>query len=191
MLMSRWLVVLMVLIGAATPSLEALGHEEDKLESAQAPLFELSLGTAQSFVQPDRALDEETLLMPTTSAMFLGEVFLWPNLRLALLFNLPLSGDRIYVGDNIDQTPTYPSLGMGLSWTPYAFTFRERSLFELQLAAVGGVTLDFDNPRVFPLLASRIHLMQNSDMGVGVYIGSAFAFRVDTLALIYGVGYRF
>ena len=180
----------LVFLSVCAQSSWAMAHDEE-VQVAEDPLFELSFGTTQSFVRPDRALDEGTVLMPTTSATFLGEVFMWPTFRLAALYNIPLSTDRVYVEDELQESITYPSFGLGVSWSPVLYTFRRRSRIEVQMAAFAGATLNLDNPRVFPLLASRVHLMQNASTGVGVYVGTAFAFRVETLSLIYGVGYRF
>jgi hypothetical protein len=64
------------------------------------------------------------------------------------------------------------------------------SRLELQLAARAGVTIGSSSGDVVvPLAAGRLHFANQA--GFALYLGAAFAFRRDTVALLYGIGHRF
>ncbi len=152
-------------------------------------LWEFSFGTSQLFsgqLVEDLSIDQE--LLPTTSALFIGERLIARRWSLVGLFNLPLTPTRRVVDGELRSEFAAPSLAFGATWTPLMWGFMDKSRFEIQLALVGGGVLK-PGGDIFPLTAVRLRLLQ--DEGFALYLGAAFAFRVDTLALIYGVGHRF
>jgi hypothetical protein len=103
--------------------------------------------------------------------------------------NLPLGSARTVLVDGTIKDEYAPaSTLLGLVGTVARWDIRRNSRLEIQLGALAGRVLVSDG-RYFPLTVARVHILQNQ--GFGLYIGTAFAFRVDTLALIYGAGHRF
>ena len=149
--------------------------------------WEFSFGTSQLFNAPNTELELKNAL-PTTSALFIAERFMSQHFGLVGLFNLPLTAERQIVDGELIARFAAPSVALGGTWTPLAWDFRETSRFEIQFALMGGAVLA-PRGRFFPLMAARLHLLQ--DEGFALYAGTAFAVRVDTLALIYGIGHRF
>ncbi len=163
------------------------GNRPPQPDTATSDLLEISFGTAQIFATPELDLATKELL-PTTSALFIGEWFFWRSVGLVTLLNLPLSTAKSIRNNQVIESFSPPTLAVGLSWAPVSWAFRETSRFEMQLALLGGALLASDG-RLFPLAAFRLRLLQNE--GFALYLGAAFAFRVESSALIYGVGHRF
>ena len=77
---------------------------------------------------------------------------------------------------------------VGTTFVPVGIDFRKTRRVELHLATFIGIATGGDH-NIFPMLAARIYLLHADD--VAIYAGVAFALRVDTLGLIYGLSYRF
>lgn len=179
------------------PKRVSIGNDEedetpDDPETTElpTPLFELSFGSSQLFVaeRVETLARDLPFIIPTSAALFVFDWFLTDWLRATGIFNLPL-GPEVVVNDDGTQTLSIspPSGSIGLTVVPIEWQFKGERSLELQLALLGGLTGGTWNP--FPLAAARLYLVHGE--GVGIYIGTAFAFRLDTLGLIYGVGYRF
>ncbi|MDF1562781.1 MAG: hypothetical protein P1V51_07045 [Deltaproteobacteria bacterium] len=151
------------------------------------PLFELSLADTQFFAG-GAVPDELEQIVPTSAALFLGELFLTYRWRLLTFFHLPLTPERSIVEGELVTTYSPPAIAAGLSYAPWWKDFREKRRLELQVALVGGVFLRKE-PRYFPMTAVRLYLLHAEDMGI--YLGMAYAFAPGTFGLIYGFGYRF
>ena len=156
--------------------------------SAPEHTFELSFGGSQLFdVEPLEVGSKEAI--PTTSAVFIYEYFLPWELHAVTVFNLPLSTFKELRSDgSIRERHASPSLAAGLAWSGLGFALKEDVRVELQLGLLAGVVLA-DNGRYFPLGTVRTSIRRRD--GFGLYVGVAGAFRVDTTALVYGVGHRF
>ena len=167
----------------ATPAVVA--HEPD---TAPDHTFELSFGGSQLFdIEPLEVGSKEAI--PTTSAVFIYEYFLPWDLHAVTVFNLPLSTFKeIRTDGSIRERHASPSMAAGLAWSGLGFALKEDVRVELQMGLLGGVVLASDG-RYFPLGTVRASIRRRD--GFGLYVGVAGAFRVDTTALVYGVGHRF
>jgi hypothetical protein len=142
----------------------------------------------QSFLGAAGTTREE--IIPVPSALLMIE-WLWHERFSALTFvNFPLDTQKVVVNGAVQESYDAPSLAVGIRVTAIRFEVFTASRLELQLAALGGVTVGSENgDKVFPLAAGRIHFC-NRD-GFALYLGGAFAFHKDTAALLYGIGHRF
>jgi len=163
-------------------------QEDPKRGDAAASEWELSFGTSQLFSSGFLEDDQQGETLPTTSALFISEYFFSKRWGFVALFNLPLTPERTLRNGEVISRFAAPTLAAGLEWTPLSWDVREASRLEVQFALMGGAVLA-PSGRFFPLSALRLHLLQNE--GFALYVGTAFAFRLDTLALIYGIGHRF
>ncbi len=185
----RWFVVMVamgaLLGGCLIGSQKRLNRVEVQGEPTNV---EVSFGTSQLF-DSEQELTPGADILPTTSALFIGEYALSMRWNVVGFFNLPLSSNRTITEDGrLKERFAAPALAVGALWTPLIWDFRPTSRLELQTALLGGWVTQ-RNGRFFPLGAVRLHMVQ--DEGFALYVGTAVAFRIDTAALIYGVGHRF
>ena len=180
-------VILLTTTGASAQEASPTEPIPAPTEEAQVetPKFELTFGNSKLFFT-DKKGDTS---LPVSSALFLFEYFLTPTWHLITCMNLPLSNVRTFQGDGTVKEEYAPaSILLGVGATLAAWDFRKTSRVEIQIGALAGRVLSSDG-RYFPLSVARVHILK--DQGFGLYVGTAFAFRVDTLALIYGAGHRF
>ncbi|MFT3921264.1 MAG: hypothetical protein QM778_01890 [Myxococcales bacterium] len=113
-----------------------------------------------------------------------------PRIAVSSLFNLPLTTQKTVVDGALREEYVAPSVALGVRATALSIEVFEASHLELQFAALGGITIGSrSGDLVFPLAATRIHF--SNPGGFALYLGTAFAFRKDTVALLYGIGHRF
>lgn len=161
----------------------AAAHEPE----AEEHTFELSFGQSQLFDIPPLEVTRKDAI-PTSSAVFIYEHFLPWDLHTVGLFNLPLSTAKVLTEDGVRERFSPPSLALGLAWSGLGVDIKELVRVEAQFGLLGGVVLSRDG-RFFPLGSIRVAIRRKD--GFGLYVGAAGAFRVDTFALVYGVGHRF
>lgn len=154
--------------------------------------LEVTFGSAQLFNHQSilTAGRIEEQIVPVTSALFMVEWLLHDRLSVLTLFNLPLSTQKTVVDGMIQEEFVAPSVALGLRVSALRFDVFAGSRLEVQLAALGGVTVGSSSgDQVFPLAAGRLHFA--SSAGFALYLGGAFAFQRDTVAILYGIGHRF
>ena len=157
------------------------------------PKLEITFGSSQLFAHQSiagKAGGVEENVIPVTSALMMVEWLLRPRLSVLSMFNLPLVTQRIFVNGEIREDYVAPSIALGARLSALRLEIFSDTRLELQLAALAGVTIGSQNGDViFPLAAGRVHL-SNRD-GFALYFGAAYAFQKDTVAVLYGIGYRF
>jgi hypothetical protein len=154
--------------------------------------LEVTFGSAQLFNHQSTltAGRIEEQIVPVTSALFMIEWLLHDRLSVLTLFNLPLTTQKTVVDGMIQEEFVAPSVALGLRVSALRFDVFAGSRLELQLAALGGVTVGSSSgDQVFPLAAGRLHFASSG--GFALYLGGAFAFQRDTVAILYGIGHRF
>lgn len=154
--------------------------------------LEVTFGSAQLFnhqsVLSAGRIEEQ--IVPVTSALFMVEWLLHDRLSLLTLFNLPLTTQKTVVDGMIQEEFVAPSVALGLRVSALRFDVFAGSRLEVQLAALGGVTVgSTSGDQIFPLAAGRFHFASSG--GFALYLGGAFAFQRDTVAILYGIGHRF
>lgn len=187
----RALVFIVAVLGMtpafATDEASAEAEEAPAAEPRRVPRFEISLGDSTLF-KPAAAFEDVGSVIPTSSFLFMGEYFFTYAWRAIAVVNLPISTEQVLVNGDLVLTKASPTFALGVNFSPWGVDFAEVRRFEIHIAAMGGMQINA-NPDFFPLLAARLYLLHGED--IGLYVGSAFAFRLDTLALIWGLGYRF
>ena len=166
---------------------------EDKTSAVEPSSFEVSLSSAHIFPSTDIfQYNDEVELVPTNAALLLIEYFLTYRWRLRFMYNLRTSTEkRIDRETNEVNEQVAPStVSAGLSWVPVSVRFRETSRVEFQGSLLLSTVLD-DEHLIFPTWTGRVHLMQDAEAGVGVYLGMFYEFRRNKVGPFYGVGYRF
>ena len=155
--------------------------------------FEFSFGQSLMFISDsDRAevLENNNLVIPTSSALLLAEMFLTENWNAFLVMNLPLASQKFIIDGQETHEKANPSFLIGPSWTAYRTSLAERAGVEYQLGALLGASLA-ENKETTPLavLAARVNLIskQNSTL----YIGYSKTFGVNAATILYGVGHRY
>jgi len=96
---------------------------------------------------------------------------------------------KIEDGELISKIPS-PIFCLGGRWSPFKYTMNTRAVVEGQIASLLGRSIGNQNGDIFfPTIGTRIHISKPN--GFGMYIGTLFSFRRESLSLIYGVGNRF
>lgn len=156
-------------------------------------MLEVTFGSSQLFdpqtvVGSGGRVVERTI--PVTSALLMVEWLARDRLSVLSLFNLPLTTQKRFVDGEVSEDHVAASIAAGVRVSAIRLRVFAESHLELQLAALAGTTIgSTGEDRVFPLLAARIHFANRA--GFALYLGGAFAFRKDTLAVLYGIGHRF
>ncbi len=155
--------------------------------------LELSFGSAQKFFgqsvsDPTGIIRKRTI--PVTTVSVFGEWLFHPYFSVMALFDLPLEPRSTLNDGQLQQEYVPPSISGGIRATAIQAYILEDTLVEGQFAALVGSTLaDIGGDAVFPTLGWRLHL--RDDKGLTLYAGTTFEFRLNRIALIYGVGHRF
>lgn len=163
-------------------------------ESADPYRLELSFGNSLLFL--DQPLfstaggDAARATIPIASVVMIAEGLLTDRLSLFFFLSMPLDTKKTLAAGVIEEEPVANALALGLGYVPARFKLFRHAQVELQLGALFGRTFASHlGDRFFPMLAGRIRFV--SRQGFTLYIGEAFAFGEDTLALLYGIGNRF
>lgn len=187
------LVFTLVLWVAAAARADAPCGPSDMHAPLAEQTLEVTFGSGQLFnrqsiVTKSGRVEEQ--IIPVSSALLMVEWLFHDRLSLAGLFNLPLNTQKTVSNGMARDEFVAPSVSLGLRWSALRFDVFAASRLELQLAALGGVTIGSSaGDLVFPLAAGRLHFSNRE--GFALYLGGAFAFRRDTVAIVYGIGHRF
>lgn len=157
------------------------------------PVLEITFGSSQLFDHQSLLTNSgrvERRVIPISSALLMIEWLFHERFSVLSLFNLPLTTAKVVANGESREEFVAPSLALGVRASLLRIQVFKASHLELQAAALGGLTLgSTSGDVVFPLAAGRIHF--SNPRGFALYLGSAFAFRKDTVAVLYGIGYRF
>ncbi|MES1204571.1 MAG: hypothetical protein ABUS79_01415 [Pseudomonadota bacterium] len=164
-----------------------------ELPPTRAHVIEVTFGSAQLFSEQGILTtggQTTERVIPVSSALMMIEWLFRERLSVLSFFNLPLGTQKTVVNGQAVEEFVAPSVPLGLRASLIRLEVFAASRLEFQVAAMGGVTIGSTSGDVlFPMIASRIHFA--SQNGFALYLGTAFAFQKDTLALLYGIGHRF
>ncbi len=162
------------------------------IEKKAAKKIEISFGNTKLFsARPAQSFTGElSNYIPTRAALFLIESLVRERWSVVAALNIPFSGDmKIEDGELISKIPS-PIFCLGGRWSPFKYTMNTRAVVEGQIASLLGRSIGNQNGDIFfPTIGTRIHISKPN--GFGMYIGTLFSFRRESLSLIYGVGNRF
>ncbi|MEK7705785.1 MAG: hypothetical protein AAB426_12565 [Myxococcota bacterium] len=179
---------------SAAPASDAVSATDTERANDDGARLEISFGNSQLFLdQPlfsGSAAAQQRATLPITSVVMIAEGLVTKRLSVALFFSLPLDTKKTLEAGNIVEEPVASSLALGVGYVPAEFKLFRHSVVQLQVAAFAGRTFTSHlGDRFFPMIAGRIRFV--SRQGFALYLGQAFAFHEDALALIYGIGNRF
>lgn len=172
------------------------GSEAEASEGAARPWksshsfrrFEITFG--DSFIFSRDTEEGEGSVQPFASKLFLFEYRITPRWHSVLLFNLPTQPLKTLLADGTSiEEPAGAALAIGLGGALVGWDFSDTARVEIQAALVAGVAFREERWVPFPLGSVRLHILQ--DEGFGLYLGAGMAPKIETLQLIYGMGYRF
>jgi len=172
----------------------ALATEEPTEEEPEDFLLEnrLEFTFGSTMVIVDQALFGQTQerILPVKGSLFLGE-YLWkPKLSVAGFVNVPTTPIRKLVDGDIVEQHSAGAVAAGFAFAPIEPQVSERATFKPQVALFGGRTFrSTRGDEWFPMAAVKLNM--STFEGFTMYVGGAYAFREDTLAVLYGVGHRF
>jgi hypothetical protein len=184
------LAVLLVLGSRSASAHEAQDEEPaEEWQVDDGTVIEVALGGTQ-LVAPASLESDLTEVVATQTSMFLVEWYMHYRWHLAAWFNLPTAPRISFVDGEPVQEFVPPALALGVIWVPLTIPFsKKRHRFELHAGLFTGAVLRIPGGNFFALAAVRAYVLHESDFGV--YVGAAAAPRLDTAALLYGIGYRF
>jgi hypothetical protein len=172
----------------APPSTVAATQPAEETHVIEITFGSSQLFNHQSIVTKSGRVKEE--IIPVTSALIMLEWLFHDRFSLASFFNLPLVTQKTVVDGEIREEFVAPSIALGARASALRLDVFAKSRLDLQIAALAGVTLGSSGgDTFFPLVAGRMHF--SNQAGFTLYLGTAFAFRKDTVALLYGIGHRF
>jgi hypothetical protein len=156
--------------------------------------LELSFSSAEKFYNQSvydptgfitrRAIPVSTL-RPTGEWLFAQQ-----RASLFLALDLPLEPRVELREDELIQTYVSPSVLSGLRLALFSLDVLEETKLEMQLeGSLGWLLAPKEVNRLFPSAGWRLHVRDVN--GFTLFVGLAFEFRLNSLALIYGVGHRF
>ena len=156
--------------------------------------LEFSFGSSLFFVeQPlwDRQLQDNNIqVMPVSSVLILGEYLFNPRWSFGTMLNIPTTTKRYLVDDVVVEEYSASSVGAGVTYKPIVRSIlNDQVSFRLQTGLLVGYGINSSDYRFFPIAVVRPSLA--TPKGFSMYLGSAFSFQVETIALIYGVSQLF
>jgi hypothetical protein len=128
--------------------------------------------------------------VPITALGTFGEYLLHPRFSIMVQFLLPLEPDTALIDGELTLKYVAPAVSGGLRGSVASVYVMDETALEAQAFLLGGSTLgSLSGDAFYPTLGWRAHL--RDEQGFSMYVGTSFAFRQNTTALIYGVGHRF
>jgi hypothetical protein len=166
---------------------------QPKARPQRQPRVELSFGSAELFTRQsvtDPAGIIRQRVIPITALDAFAEYLLHPRIALMTQFLLPLEPESTLVDGELTLNYVPPAISGGFRGTAFGVEVLDGTMLETQVFLLGGTTLgNLSGDAFYPTLGWRAHLRDVK--GFAMYVGTSFAFRQNTTALIYGVGHRF
>lgn len=160
------------------------------------PKYEFSFGTAQLFVDDVKRKeyqDKDKIILPTTSALFIGEYLMNQDWGFISAFNLPLATQKFLIkdsisGDHLIEEVASSSLILGSWYSIFDFTLHKTSQVQVEPGLL--LSTIFDDEVLFtPSATTRLKLITQA--GFTMYVGALTSYGLKGYVLFYGVGHRF
>lgn len=153
--------------------------------------YEFSFGTSQMFIddiERQDLKDEKKVILPTTSALFIGERYWGRHWSSIVSFNLPLVTQKFIVAGELVEEVSASTLSMGQGYRFNPINISNDAFLTLQLGALVSV-IKSKTTKVAPSFASRVVVSTHD--GFAMYLGSLFTIGLNGYVLFYGVGHSF
>lgn len=152
--------------------------------------FELSFGQNLLFIsesKQNQVLDQESIVIPTSSVLFFSEFRPQKVLRIPVFLNIATESKQYLVNGVIVNEKANPTVGTGLVFKVLQYNFDPKSKLELELGALGSVIFDTKNKvRIAPVCAMRLKICRGENFVM--YIGGNYSFGIKAFGLMYGTG---
>lgn len=161
------------------------------LANSDSTFMELSFGSSQMFISTtvhQELLNEEKVVLPTSSALFLGEWLAAERWSLMGAYNLPLVSQRFLVNNMLVEENANPTLLLGPRYSPMRFWIKNKIRLEPQLGVLLCAVLA-DDLHWTGSTAGRFHLATRD--GFTMYAGGVYTLGIQGWTLFYGAGHRF
>ncbi|MDP3144918.1 MAG: hypothetical protein Q8N66_05920 [Bacteroidota bacterium] len=155
--------------------------------------FELSLGQTLLFIS-DSKLEEiknnSAIIVPTSARLFFAEFRPTKKMKIPVFFNLPTQTKQFIVNGQIVNERASPTFGTGLQFRIFKFRIGEKSAIELEMGPLASFLLnENDVLRFAPVGAGRFRFIKNEDFVI--YFGSSYSLGINSLGVLFGIGYVF
>lgn len=178
-------------------SIALFTHSACKAQEAQSDTtrkkFELSFGQSMLFITYDKALsilNQEAVVIPTSSMLFLAELRPLKTIRIPIFFNLPTEAKQFMIKGQLVNERASPTFGSGLQAKLFRITLNPRTNIECEAGPMGSILLSQkEQLRFVPIAAGRFRILK--DESFTMYVGSSYSFGINAWGLLYGTGYVF
>lgn len=153
--------------------------------------YEFSFGTSQMFIDEvsrQELRGQNRVVMPTTSALFVGERFWGKRWSTIVGYNLPLETQKFLVNGELVEEIAAKTLSIGQAYRLFIVPINNDAVLSLQVAPMMSFLFS-QELAITPSLGSRIHLASQS--GFAMYLGGIASYGLKGAVLLYGVGHRF
>ena len=169
-------------------TLNAQNNTTDSLDKKQ--YFEISFGMTQMFISNSQLLNirnQESIIVPTSSALFFVELRPEHKLKVPIFFNLPTETKQFLVNGQLINEKASPTFGTGIEFKLLNIDINEDTNVDFEIGPLASVIFDNKNSvRVAPLIASRIRLTRSKKFVM--YIGGSYSYGINAFGLLYGTG---
>lgn len=153
--------------------------------------YEFSFGTSQMFINELDRRDvrgESQVVLPTTSALFIGERIWGPRWSTIIGYNLPLETQKFIVDGLLVEEVAATVLSVGQAYRVLSFRITQNSILSFQIGALASFLFG-EAVEITPTAGLRMHLV--TDTGFAMYFGGLASYGLKGGVLMYGIGHRF
>lgn len=166
--------------------------QEEKPDSL-GKKFELSFGQSLLFLSYDKALailNQEAVVIPTSSMLFLAELRPLKRIRIPVFFNLPTETKQFMINGQLMNERASPTFGAGVEVRLAKININPKTIIELEAGPLGSMLItEAKELRFIPIAAGRFRIVK--DQSFSMYIGSSYSLGINAWGLLYGTGYIF
>lgn len=186
---------LILLFPANTYAQETQVLPKDSIKEKTNPkkYFELSLGQSILFIsnsQLETIKKEESIVVPTSAALFFAELRPAKKIKFPVFLNLPTESKQFIVEGQLVNEKASPTFGTGATFRIFKFKIGERSAIEMEMGPLASFLLNKSSViRFAPIAAGRIRFIKREDFII--YIGSSYSLGVNAFGILFGTGYVF
>jgi len=163
-------------------------QEADSTKKNQ--LFEISFGQSLVFISDTKLTDvinKESVILPTSSILFLTEWRPQKRLRIPVFFNVPTESKQFIVNNQLVNERASPTFGAGLEIKLFQAKIDNKSKLDFEIGPLASFLLDRKGKvRFAPIVAGRVRLMRGENFVM--YFGGSYSFGINALGILYGTG---
>jgi hypothetical protein len=155
--------------------------------------FELSFGQSILFISYDKSLkllNQEAIVIPTNSILFLAELRPLKLLRIPVFFNLPTESKQFLINNQLVNERASPTFGTGLQLRAFRIKVNDKTTIDFEAGPLGSILMTEEHKlRFAPIGAGRFRIVK--DHSFSMYMGTSYSIGINAWGLIYGTGYIF